>query len=159
MKPTKWKLNTAAHVFGVSRTKLRSRLEAAGIPTGAGREFTTRQISRALYADANIQTAKYRRESAEADLAEIEVAKARRELAATADVVDILARVLRAFRKRLADLPANLGPAVNPSDPAHGTAAVRRWVDGVLPLLREDIVAVFAKGDLPNDDDEQEAEG
>ena len=116
-------------------------------------KWTVRECAEALFAVGDIKQARYRRELAEAELAEIEVAKSRRTSVDMAEVVDLISRILQPFRSRLLAAPAVLGQAANPSDPVHGSKEVGRWIDSVLPLLRQDIVDAFAKGDLPDDEE------
>jgi hypothetical protein len=153
---TKWSTTQAAQEFGVSPDTLTRRLREAGHKVAGRQRWTVRQCAAALYAAGDIKEARCRRETAEAELAEIEVAKARRTTVDMAEVVDLISRILQPFRSRLLAAPAVLGQAANPSDPVHGSTEVGRWVDSVLPLLRQDIVDAFAKGDLQDDEDEPE---
>ena len=153
---TKWSTTQAAQEFGISPAPMTRRLREAG-HKGAGRQrWTPKQCAEALFAVGDIKQARYRRELAEAELAEIEVAKSRRTSVDMAEVVDLISRILQPFRSRLLAAPAVLGQAANPSDPVHGSKEVGRWIDSVLPLLRQDIVDAFAKGDLPDDEEDSE---
>lgn len=154
----KLSLNAGAQEFGVSRDTLRRRLSERGLQTGPGRTYSILHIHEALSSVGDLAAAKYRREVAEAELAEIEVAKARRTTVDMAEVKDLISRILQPFRARLLAAPAVLGQAANPSDPVHGSKEVGRWIDSVLPLLRQDTVDAFAKGDLLDDDEEEAKE-
>lgn len=152
---TKWSTTQAAQEFGISPDTLTRRLREAGHEVAGRQRWTARQCAEAIYGTGDIKQARYRREMAEAELAEIEVAKSRRTSVDMAEVTDLISRILQPFRARLLAAPAVLGQAANPSDPVHGSKEVGRWIDSVLPLLRQDIVDAFAKGDLPDDDEDE----
>jgi hypothetical protein len=128
----------------------------AGYDIGAGCKWTIKQIYAALCDVGDRDSVKYRREAAEAELAEIEVAKARRNAVDVAEVTDLLDRILQPLRTRLLALPATLGLAANPVDPVYGRQAVAAAVDSLLPMLRDDVIKAFAAGPLEADDEDGE---
>lgn len=158
----KWSLNTGAREFGISRATLKARLEAAGHKIEGKRvRYSTREIHQALAIGGDIKEARFRRESAEAALAELKLAEKRRDSVPMAEAVEFISRLLQPFRARLLAAPAVLGTAANPNDPVHGRAAVERWVDSTLPLLRDDIVSAWQTSGVINeegDDDEDKDE-
>lgn len=158
---TKWSLTRAAAEFGVARATLTARLRETGYKisdthdVSKAQSWTVRQCHDALRGSGDRDAVKYRAEAAAAELAELEVAKARRNLVSVEEVVGLFDRILAPFRARLLAAPAVLGQAANPSDPVHGTAEVGRWVDSVLPLLRQDLVDAFATGNEVTTDDKE----
>lgn len=156
-----WSLNTGAREFGTTRNTLKDRLQAAGHTIdgeGEHKRFTTKEIHEALAIGGDIKAARYRREVAEAALAELKLAERRRDLVPVAEVVEFIGRLLQPFRARLLAAPAVLGTAANPGDPVHGKAAVDRWVDSVLPLLRDEILSAWAARGVMDDEEEDEDE-
>lgn len=140
----------------MSPDTLTRKLKEAGHTVTGRKLWTARQCCEALRGTGDREAVRYRRDAAEAELAEIEVAKARRDVVDVAEVVDVIARIFQPFRTRLLALAATLGHAANPSDPVHGMAAVNRAIDSLLPLLREDVINAFKSGSL--DDSKEETE-
>lgn len=153
-----WPVKRAAQEFGVSPDTITRKLREAGHQVGGHQRWTVRQLFTALSAAGDIKEARFRRESAEAALAELDLAERRRDLVPVAEVVDFIARLLQPFRARMLAAPAVLGTAANPTDPVHGHKAVERWVDGILPLLREDILEAWKRGEAKEEETEEEHE-
>ena len=154
MRAIKLNMTQASLNFGISRSRLEPSMRKAGHDLGAGCKWTIKQIYAALCDVGDRDSVKYRREAAEAELAEIEVAKARRDSVDVAEVTDLLDRILQPLRTRLLALPATLGLAANPVDPVFGRQAVAAAVDGLLPMLRDDVIKAFEAGPIADDNDD-----
>ena len=141
-------LQAAAIAFGVSRETLLRRLEEAGQnPRERGSRWTVIEIHKALARVGDLEAARYRETSARAELLEIDVRKAGRELVPLADVVGVVNAKLAPVRAALMAVPATLGPKANPADPTLGIEAVAAWRDGFLRYC-QNIKVTDAAGDL-----------
>jgi len=151
----KWSVQKGAAEFGVSRDTLRRRLADAGLDTGVGRKFSTLQIHEALRGVGDMDAAKFRELDERGRLLELERREKERELLPADFIIARIATVHQAFRARLMAFPATVGTLANPSDPVMGVEAVRRGIDSLLPILRDDIMTAFSEdaADPTPDDD------
>jgi hypothetical protein len=81
--------------------------------------------------------ARLRETNARAELLEIDIRKAKRELVPLEEVVGFINRKLSGARQQVLAMPAILGPKTNPSDPAFGIEACSVWRDGFLKFIAD----------------------
>lgn len=85
---------------------------------------------------ADLLAAKVDETRARAALLEMEKHQLEGELVKLDEVQRLISRVLLPIRQRLNALPAECASQVNPTDPVFARAALQRWVDESLPMIR-----------------------
>lgn len=123
----------------MDRSTLKRRLAEAGhdMSNGEAGNFTTLEIYRALCGVGDMEAAKYRETAARAELLEIDIRKANRELVPLSDAVSFINRKLAPVRTQLLAMPSVLGPKTNPADPSFGIEACTAWRDGFLRFAHD----------------------
>ncbi|MBI5384252.1 MAG: hypothetical protein HZA90_06150 [Verrucomicrobia bacterium] len=129
-----WTLTSAAVEFGVSKETLKRGLGASGIEIKRGKTFSTREIVRALHGDLKFE--RTRRERAEANKAEIQVALLARRAMPVNEAQRIFNRLFLPVREAFLAAPA-LASLVNPGDPEHARQHLENYCDQCLKLCRE----------------------
>lgn len=106
-----WTVHAAAKEWHSTDETIVKGLRAAGIEVIPRKTYTTLEIFNALAGDLKYQ--RTRRERAEADRAELEVAHERGELIKADDVTRFIQRTFGPFRERLMGLPGRVTAALN----------------------------------------------
>lgn len=137
MKQPKPKLLTftilsAAENWGVSRETVRRGLASVGNTKTSG--FTVQEINEAVYGDDKV--ARTRKLNLEADLLEIEKAKAEGRLLEPEIVNDREAKCMGVIAEYMRSAEVELPGLTNPTDPEFARQAVTKWVAKFWPLVR-----------------------
>lgn len=132
-----WTLTDGAIEFGVSAETLKRGLRT--LNDASGPTFTTRQIHAALSGD--FKAARAKKLTAEASMAELELAEEQKALVRMDEVEKLLSeQVIVPLRSKLLSLPTEMEARVNPADPAHARRELTAWRDDVLKVMRENLI-------------------
>lgn len=125
-------------MLGVSAKRV-YELYLKGMPrtkAGARKWYDGYKQEREAKRSATLEAARTRKTEAEAELAEIELAKARGELIAVSEVEAEVGALLDGLRSRLLAVPGKYGPVmVGKRTPAEGQAALEAMVTEVMGEL------------------------
>ncbi len=131
-------LTKGAQDFGVDPKTLRAALERDGIEVKRGATYTTVEIHMAL-SGGDLEKEKI----LETRARRIEIEKRNQvnaaELLDAGEVARLYASCLLPLRQALMALPAEACAKANPSDPQLAREALQQWVDGRLPLIRDQL--------------------
>lgn len=130
----------ASSEFGVDRKSLARWLSEAGHDVEKRKEFTLREIHKAIAGDLRTERTREARERA--NLLELDRKEKSRELFPWNELEPWMDKRFTAIRQRILAMPAQLGAKCNPTDPAFAQAQCDQWVKEFLPLLRNDIKAI-----------------
>lgn len=132
-----WTVHKAAIEWGVDYKSLAKWLSMQGHDMKKGKTFHTRDISRAVMGDLDFERTRLTR--AEADLREMERSEKANELVPMPEVQSLYTAALLPVRQRLLAMPSECCSRANPTDPMFAQAALQRWVDDAMPLVREQL--------------------
>ncbi len=137
----KHSLRDLGKAFKVPHSTLYAALKRIGKPTGKQAKCTVSQAYEALTQKADskgtLQEERLLKLRAERKLMEQELAKNEQELIPAQEASDLATRCLVPVRQRLNSLPTEAATRVNPGDPKLAEAALRKWVDDSLAMIRE----------------------
>lgn len=94
----------------------------------------------------SLNDARQKKTAAEAELAELELAKAKADVIPTEIVTAVLARTLTAARGRLLAIPAKAGPLVCMQEPHAARETLEKMIREVLEELSQDVVGLASGG-------------
>ena len=102
-KQVRWTVNHAASEFGTTARTLSARLKELGLLPGQDDKFSTTQICKAIFDDAEKQ--RVRSIKAQADHRELQNAEARKELIQVEDLAARIRTPLASMRRRISQRP------------------------------------------------------
>lgn len=131
-----WTVNAAAAEWGIDRRTLKKRLADLGCDTADGKEYHTREISKAVHQTGDLKAEKTRETRFRADLLELEHKQKLGELVSLSEVQRIMSETFQPIRDLINQLPSQVGSRCNPTDPQCAMEALEDWKKIALPLIR-----------------------
>lgn len=132
-----WTIHAASSEWGIDRRTLKKRMSEQGHDvTVEGREYTTRDISKAVHATGDLKAEKTRETKFRADLLELEHKEKLGELVSLSEVQRIMSETFQPIRDLINQLPSQVGSRCNPTDPQCAMEALEDWKKIALPLIR-----------------------
>jgi len=130
-----WTISKAASEWGIDRRTLERRLKAAGWEVNPRDEWTTKDISAAIYGELELERIRKTRE--EADKLELDNAERRKDLITAEDAKEIFGRPLEPIARSLKDMPSRLANRVNPGDPILAREELEEYAREVCQMVQE----------------------
>jgi hypothetical protein len=138
-----WTVHSAAPEWGIDRKTLRRRLVDAGHDLVKRKEFTTREISEAIYGDERLEKIKGQR--LENELSEIEIGEKRGLLMSQSDAMAVINSWGVPIRQKLIALASELKHRVNPIDPDLAGKVLAEWTKQFMRLIQSEIPRISAE--------------
>lgn len=131
-----WTIHAASAEWGVDRRTLKKRITDLGHDTSEGKEYHTREISKAVHQTADLKAEKTRETKFRADLLELEHKQKLGELVPLTEVQRIISETFQPIRDLINQLPSQVGSRCNPTDPTCAMQALEEWKKIALPMIR-----------------------
>lgn len=147
-----WTTHSAAPEWGIDRKTLRRRLADAGHDLEKRKEFTTREISEAIYGDEKLERIKGHRLDNERK--EIENAEARKQMMNTADAQEIWNAWALPVRQKIIALESELKHRCNPTDPDLAGKALKEWTVAAMRMAQSEFRVIaedYKEPELPEE--------
>jgi len=128
-----WTITKAAKEWGIHNATLSKRLAEHGISVERGKEYHTREITRAVV--GSLQAERIRDVAVSADLKELQVKEITKELIRMDDAKALFSDTLMQVRQLFVSVPAQLSNRCNPNDPAFARAALEVWREHALKVV------------------------
>lgn len=132
-----WTTHSAAPEWGIDRKTLRRRLVDAGHDLKKKQQFTTREISEAIYGDEKLE--RIRGQRLDNELKEIEKAERKKQMMSTADAMEVFNAWALPIRQKVLALEAEMKHRCNPIDPDLAGKALKEWTVAAMRLVQSEM--------------------
>lgn len=132
-----WTTHSAAPEWGIDRKTLRRRLSEAGHDLEKKKQFTTREISEAIYGDEKLE--RIRGHRLDNELKEVEIAEKRDQLMSTADAMEVVNSWSLPIRQKIVGIDSEMKHRCNPIDPDLAGKALNEWKTQTMRLIQAEI--------------------
>jgi hypothetical protein len=133
--PTRWTIQAWSDTHNIPQSTVKEKINKAQLRPGEDGMYSAADIFMAVSGRGDYEAARAREKDAKAELAELEVRKARRELYTEAEVLDIVRKPLAVVVQRIQSMPHVYASRCNPTQPEKAHAELTKAAANLLAPL------------------------